>query len=81
MENNFNSIKIFLENIKKDFNDLNFSLVFSVEYNNRMNAARTVAKLRAAFFSLSFPSRHPCFPFQRGRKSLFHTLETTVSYV
>ena len=51
------------------------------EYNNRMNAARTVAKLRAAFFCLSFPSRHPCFPFPRGRKSLFHAFETTVSYV
>ena len=33
------------------------------------------------FFCLSFPSRHPCLPFPRGKKSLFHTLETTVSYV
>ena len=31
------------------------------------------------FFCLSFPSRHPCLPFPRGRKSLFHKLETTVS--
>ena len=41
MANNFNSIKIFLENIKKDFNDLNFSLVFSIEDDDRMNVIIT----------------------------------------
>ena len=35
---------IFLENIKKDFNDLNFSLVFSVADNNRMNVTITDAQ-------------------------------------
>ena len=34
-------IKIFLENIKKDFNKYNFSLVFSVADNNRMNVTIT----------------------------------------
>ena len=41
MSDNFESLKIFLENIKKDFNDLNFSLVFSVLGNNRMNVTIT----------------------------------------
>ena len=36
----FETLKIFLENIKKDFNDLNFSLVFSVA-DNRMNLTLT----------------------------------------
>ena len=35
MTADFKLLKIFLENIKKDFNDLNFSLVFSV-VDNRM---------------------------------------------
>ena len=41
MANNFESLKIFLENIKKDFNEYNFSLVFSVADNNRMNVMIT----------------------------------------
>ena len=36
----FETLKIFLENIKKDFNDLNFSLVFSVA-DNRTNVTLT----------------------------------------
>ena len=36
----FETLKIFLENIKKDFNDLNFSLVFSVA-DNRTNITLT----------------------------------------
>ena len=40
MSDNFELLKIFLENIKKDFNDLNFSLVFSV-VDNRMNITIT----------------------------------------
>ena len=40
----FEPLKIFLENIKKDFNDLNFSLVFSVADNNRMNVTITDAQ-------------------------------------
>ena len=40
MSDNFELLKIFLENIKKDFNDLNFSLVFSV-VDNRMNVTIT----------------------------------------
>ena len=41
MSDNFESLKIFLENIKKDFNKYDFSLVFSVEDNNRMNVTIT----------------------------------------
>ena len=41
MSDNFESLKIFLENIKKDFNKYDFSLVFSVVDNNRMNVAIT----------------------------------------
>ena len=39
----FESLKIFLENIKKDFKKYNFSLVFSVD-NNRMNVTITDAQ-------------------------------------
>ena len=37
----FEPLKIFLENIKKYFNKYNFSLVFSVAGNNRMNVTIT----------------------------------------
>ena len=40
----FEPIKIFLENIKKDFNKYNFSLVYSVADNNRMNITITDAQ-------------------------------------
>ena len=40
MSDNFESLKIFLENIKKDFNKYDFSLVFSV-VDNRMNVTIT----------------------------------------
>ena len=56
------------------------------EYNNRMNAARTVAKLRAAFFAYLFHLGIHAFRFRVGEshcfmhlKQLFHALETTVS--
>lgn len=41
MENNFELLKIFLENIKKDFNKYNFSLIFSVTGNSRINVMIT----------------------------------------
>lgn len=41
MSDNFEPLKIFLENIKKDFNKYNFSLVFSVVGNNRMSVIIT----------------------------------------
>ena len=37
----FEALKMLLENIKKDFNKYNFSLVFSVADNNRMNVTIT----------------------------------------
>ena len=40
MTDDFEPLKIFLENIKKDFNDLNFSLIFSVVDSNRINVKR-----------------------------------------
>ena len=45
--------KIFLENIKKDFNDLNFSLVFSVADNNRMNVTITDAQEKKPYCGIS----------------------------
>ena len=45
--------KIFLENIKKDFNDLNFSLVFSVADNNRMNVTITDAQEKKPYGGIS----------------------------
>ena len=45
-------LKIFLENIKKDFNDLNFSLVFSVE-DNRMNVTITDAQEKKPYCGIS----------------------------
>ena len=49
----FESLKIFLENIKKDFNDLNFSLVFSVADNNRMNITITDAQEKKPYGGIS----------------------------
>lgn len=53
MENNFELLKIFLENIKKDFNKYNFSLVFSVEYDNRMNVTITDRQERKPYCGIS----------------------------
>ena len=40
----FEALKMLLENIKKDFKKYNFSLVFSVADNNRMNVTITDAQ-------------------------------------
>lgn len=53
MENNFELLKIFLENIKKDFNKYNFSLVFSVEYDNRMNVTITDRQEKKPYCGIS----------------------------
>lgn len=53
MANNFNSIKIFLENIKKDFNKYNFSLVFSVVDNNRINVTITDIQEKKPYCGIS----------------------------
>ena len=41
MANNFESLKKFQESIKKDFNKYNFSLIFSVTGNSRINVMIT----------------------------------------
>ena len=48
----FEPLKIFLENIKKDFNDLNFSLVFSV-VDNRINVTITDAQEKKPYCGIS----------------------------
>ena len=48
----FEPLKIFLENIKKDFNDLNFSLVFSVA-DNRTNVTITDAQEKKPYGGIS----------------------------
>ena len=45
--------KIFLENIKKYFNKYNFSLVFSVAGNNRMNVTITDAQEKKPYGGIS----------------------------
>ena len=42
-----------LENIKKDFNKYNFSLVFSVADNNRMNVTITDAQEKKPYCGIS----------------------------
>ena len=42
-----------LENIKKEFNDLNFSLVFSVLDNNRMNVTITDKQEKKPYCGIS----------------------------
>ena len=49
----FEPLKIFLENIKKDFNKYNFSLVFSVAGNNRMNVIITDAQEKKPYGGIS----------------------------
>lgn len=53
MSNDFESLKIFLENIKKDFNKYNFSLVFSVVDNNRMNVTITDIQEKKPYCGIS----------------------------
>ena len=48
----FEPLKIFLENIKKDFNDLNFSLVFSV-VDNRTNVTITDIQEKKPYCGIS----------------------------
>ena len=57
MPNDFESLKIFLENclenIKKDFNKYGFSLVFSVVNNNRMNVTITDRQEKKPYCGIS----------------------------
>lgn len=57
MTDDFNPLKTFLEycleNIKKDFNDLNFSLVFSVADSGRMNITITDDQEKKAYCGIS----------------------------
>ena len=49
----FEALKMLLENIKKDFNDLNFSLVFSVVDNNRMSVTITDIQKKKPYCGIS----------------------------
>ena len=49
----FEPLKIFLENIKKDFNKYNFSLVFSVVDNNRMSVTITDRQEKKPYCGIS----------------------------
>ena len=53
MSDNFELLKIFLENIKKDFNKYDFSLVFSVVDNNRMNVTITDRQEKKPYCGIS----------------------------
>lgn len=53
MSDNFELLKILLENIKKDFNKYNFSLVFSVADNNRMNVTITDRQEKKPYCGIS----------------------------
>ena len=53
MTADFEPLKIFLENIKKDFNKYDFSLVFSVEDNNRMNVTITDIQEKKPYYGIS----------------------------
>ena len=46
-------MKIFLESIKEDFNKYNFSLVFSVVDNNRMNVTITDIQEKKPYCGIS----------------------------
>lgn len=62
MTDDFEPLKIFLEycleNIKKDFNDLNFSLVFSVVDSNRMNVTITDRQEKKIYCGISSKNTH-----------------------
>ena len=49
----FEPLKIFMENIKKDYKKYNFSLVFSVAGNNRMNVIITDAQEKKPYGGIS----------------------------
>ena len=49
----FEPLKIFLENIKKDYNKYNFSLVFSVMADNRTNVTITDAQEKKPYGGIS----------------------------
>ena len=49
----FEPLKIFLENLKKDFNKYNFSLAFDVAGNNRMNVTVTDAQEKKPYCGIS----------------------------
>lgn len=57
MKSDFESVKILLEHclesIKKDFNKYNFSLVFSVVDNNRMNVTITDRQEKKPYCGIS----------------------------
>ena len=57
MTNNFEPLKTFLEycqeNIKEDFNKYNFSLVFSVVNNNRINVTITDRQEKKPYCGIS----------------------------
>ena len=48
----FESLK-FMENIKKDFNEYNFSLIFSVVDNNRINVTITDRQEKKPYCGIS----------------------------
>lgn len=49
----FEPLKIFMENIKKDFKKYNFSLVFSVADNNRINVTITDIQEKKPYCGIS----------------------------
>ena len=49
----FEALKIFLENIKKEYNKYNFSLAFDVAGNNRMNVTITDAQEKKPYCGIS----------------------------
>ena len=53
MSDNFELLKIFLENIKKDFNKYDFSLVFSLSDNNRMSVTITDRQEKKPYCGIS----------------------------
>ena len=53
MSDNFELLKIFLENIKKDFNKYDFSLVFSLLDNNRMSVTITDRQEKKPYCGIS----------------------------
>ena len=53
MPNDFESLKIFLESIKENYNKYNFSLVFSVVNNNRMNVTITDRQEKKPYCGIS----------------------------
>lgn len=50
---NFKLLKIFQESLKKDFNKYNFSLIFSVTSNNRINVMITDRQEKKLYCGIS----------------------------